>query len=205
MRLLSHLRKWQDVSRSLENEVKDFVSMYEGRIGLCQEPQQGRQVPFLDSLLLGIVIAPSSAERRRLALRGQAHPDRARYSVSDCSVADLLEYAILNRTFLEQRDSRCAGSGGFLLQYRTCGPRKGLREVLVVATSSNVGFGITKFELERARDDFAHDVMHDSGSRVLSKKPHFERWISSHLAHDVDASVTADDGRGIWYFAGCDP
>src|SRR5215468_341727 len=205
MGLLSHLRKWHDVSRNLEKEGKDLVSMYEGRIGLRQEPQQGGLVLFLDRLLLGIVSAPGSAKRRCLVLRGQAHPDGAGSPVSDCGVADLLEHAILNRTLLEQRDSRSAGKRSLLLQYRACRPRKGLGEVLVVATSSNVGFGITIFELERARDHFAHDAMHDSGAEVLSKKPDFERWISGHLAHDVDTSVSADDGRGVRYFAGRDP
>ena len=148
MGLLGHLGKWHDVFRNLEKQGKDLVPVHEGRIGLREQLQQGRQVLFLDSLLLAIVRAPGSAGRRRLSLRRQLHLERARNAVANCGVADPLEHAILNRALLDKPDFRCAGQCGLLLQYRACGTLEGLGKVLVVAAGSDVGLGIAVLELE---------------------------------------------------------
>src|SRR5205814_1732411 len=47
--------------------------------------------------------------------------------------------------------------------------------------------------------------MHNPRAGMVSQKPDPERWFSCRLAHDMDTSVCADDGCGVWHFAGRGP
>ena len=201
MGLLGQLGQRRDVVlRSLEQQGKDLIAMHQGRIGLREQLEQGRHVPFGDRLLLGIVWAPGTAGRHRLLLRGQTHPERARNAVADRGTADVLQHAILNCAVPGKLDSRRAGQRGLLPEYRACGTREGLGEVLVVAARGDPGLGIAVFELECARDHLAGHVAHDLRAGLLGQKPDLDRRIRRLLAHDMDTSVPADDGRVVRHF-----
>ncbi len=104
MRLLRHLRKGRDVFGDLQKQCKGLAHISERRIEVCEQLKQGRQVPFLDSLLLRVVPAPCGTERRCLGLRQQAHLDGA--GTCHRGAANPLQHEILNSAVLEHGDAR---------------------------------------------------------------------------------------------------
>ena len=118
------------------------------RIGLREQLQQGRQVLFLDRLLLAIGRAPGRAGRLRVRLGNQPHRERTGNTVS--TVARQIRSSTRSWT------ARCSISAIFDARGRAaCSCRialaaalSGLGRVLVIAARRDVGLGIAILELE---------------------------------------------------------
>ena len=154
---------------------------------------------FLHGLLLAIELAPGCAERRRLVLGYQAHLDRARRLISDRGPADLLEHHFASAFVVDERNSRCAGPFGFLLQYGNSGVRDWIEQVILMTACRNVRLGVAVIQKERICRHNTGGVVHDPNARVVGEEPDIISRLPRHIACKSHMPVPIYERCGVLY------